>query len=427
MTEPTENVLNKYDPNGFGGVGSDSNVSVPFHTHDGINSPKLNTGGTPAGSDTEIQFNDGGEFGASPDLIWDQASLALTLGVDDNAIGGFLSVAIQAANAVVTDNPGEKLQILAGFGNGTGAGGQLQLESGQGGTSGAGGDMRLDAGNGDGSSSGGYIDIVSGTNTGNAGGSAELKLYGGTPTVGGQVILFSGSGKGGNGGKMDIRAGSVFTSAGTGGQLDLLAGNGNDTGAGGLVLIAGGDSGATNANGGDIKLNPGNNSGSGTEGKVKLVDGSSNIAAVLNTNSLATSDKTFTFFNNSGSLNITNGNARAEAQTTANTNILTQAVGAADATFQLLANVLVTASTTHNFTVTVDYTDEGNTARTLTIPFSQLAGTIITAITNVTGAGPYEGVGLTIRAKASTNIVFKTAGTFTTVTYNVDCSVVQIA
>lgn len=114
------------------------------------------------------------------------------------------------------------------------------------------------------------------------------------------------------------------------------------------------------------------------------------------------------------------GSGRATAQTAANTNVATVAVGAADGSFRISANVLITASTTHSITVTVDYTDEGNTARTLTLPFSQLAGTIITAITNVTGAGPYEGLGCHIRCKASTNIVFKTAGTFTTVTYNVE-------
>lgn len=119
-------------------------------------------------------------------------------------------------------------------------------------------------------------------------------------------------------------------------------------------------------------------------------------------------------------------NGRAVSQTAANTNVLTQPVGATDRTFQISANVLVTASTTHNFTVTVDYTDEANTARTVTLSFSQLVGTIITAITNITGAAPYEGVGLTIRAKSGTNIVFKTAGTFTTVTYNIDANIIQL-
>ena len=89
--------------------------------------------------------------------------------------------------------------------------------------------------------------------------------------------------------------------------------------------------------------------------------------------------------------------------------------------------VPVTTSTTHNFTVTVAYTDEGNTARTLTLTFSQLSGTLLTAITNVTGAGPYEGVLVQIRCKAATAITVATTGTFTTVTYNVEGSIAQVS
>lgn len=123
---------------------------------------------------------------------------------------------------------------------------------------------------------------------------------------------------------------------------------------------------------------------------------------------------------------ITDGNGRATAQTAANTNILTQAVGNVDGTFLVGANVLVTTSTTHSFSVTVDYTDEGNTARTLTLNFTTLAGAFETLITNVSGAVPHEGSPSIIRCKSGTNIVFKTAGTFTTVTYNVDCSAVRL-
>lgn len=94
-------------------------------------------------------------------------------------------------------------------------------------------------------------------------------------------------------------------------------------------------------------------------------------------------------------------------------------VGAADGTFEVSANILVTTATTHSFTVTCAYTDEGNTARTTTLNFSTVAGVISNAaITNVAGAVPYEGVPLHIRCKASTTITIATTGTFTTVTYN---------
>lgn len=118
---------------------------------------------------------------------------------------------------------------------------------------------------------------------------------------------------------------------------------------------------------------------------------------------------------------------RATAQTAANTSVATYTVGGADGSFEVSANVLVTTATLHNFTVTCDYTDEGNTARTVTMPFSVLAGTFVTAITNASGAVPYEGIAIHLRCKASTAITIKTAGTFTTVTYNVEGSIRQIA
>lgn len=117
---------------------------------------------------------------------------------------------------------------------------------------------------------------------------------------------------------------------------------------------------------------------------------------------------------------------RATAQTAANTSVVTF-TPAADGTFIVSANVLVTTSTLHNFTVTCAYTDEGNTARTITMPFSVLAGTFVTAITNASGTVPYEGIPIHIRVKASTAITVATAGTFTTVTYNVEGVIQQLA
>lgn len=111
---------------------------------------------------------------------------------------------------------------------------------------------------------------------------------------------------------------------------------------------------------------------------------------------------------------------RLTGQTAAVT-LATYTVGAADGTFDVSANINVTTSTTHNFTVTCAYTDETNTARTLTLGFTQLSGaTFLTAITNVTGAGPYESPVYHIRCKAATTITIATVGGggFTTVTYN---------
>ena len=119
---------------------------------------------------------------------------------------------------------------------------------------------------------------------------------------------------------------------------------------------------------------------------------------------------------------------RATAQTGANASVSTFTNGAADASFVVSANVLVTTATNHNFTVTCAYTDEGNTARTLTLTFGLVAGGVATtAVANANGAVPYHGVPVHIRCKASTAITIATTGTFTTVAYNVEGIIQQVA
>jgi hypothetical protein len=119
---------------------------------------------------------------------------------------------------------------------------------------------------------------------------------------------------------------------------------------------------------------------------------------------------------------VTDTTGRATAQTAANASVATYTLGASDASFEISANVLVTTSSAEAFTVTVDYTDEGNTARTITLNFQLLVGTIGTAINFANGAVPYEGIPLHIRCKASTAITIKTAagGVYTGATYNVE-------
>lgn len=118
---------------------------------------------------------------------------------------------------------------------------------------------------------------------------------------------------------------------------------------------------------------------------------------------------------------------RSIAQVAAVASVATYTLTAADASFMVDACVTVTTSTTHNFTVAVDYTDETNTANTQTLTFSQLTGVFLTAITNVTGAGVYNGAPLHIRCKASTAITIKTVGVFTAVVYNVEGNIRQVA
>lgn len=119
---------------------------------------------------------------------------------------------------------------------------------------------------------------------------------------------------------------------------------------------------------------------------------------------------------------------RSSAQTAAVASVAAYTVGASDASFEVSANVLPTTATTHAFTVTCAYTDEGNTARTATLSFTNVAGTaIVTSVANATGAVPYQGLPIHIRAKAATTITIATTGTFTTVTYNVEGVIRQVA
>lgn len=126
----------------------------------------------------------------------------------------------------------------------------------------------------------------------------------------------------------------------------------------------------------------------------------------------------------------------AKARTVAATNVGTASVatftvGAADATFEVGCNVLVTTATAHSFSCDVTYTDEGNSARTFVLPMEQPSGgAFVTTglITNVTGTGPYHSPMMVIRAKTATAITVRTSsgGTFTTVVYNIDGTIIQL-
>ncbi len=121
---------------------------------------------------------------------------------------------------------------------------------------------------------------------------------------------------------------------------------------------------------------------------------------------------------------------RTVGATAAVASIAAYTVGAADASFEVSANVLVTTATTHGFTLTCAYTDEGNSARTLTLTFGLVAGGVTTtSVANAVGTVPYHGVPVTIRCKADTSITIASAagGTYTTVVYNAEGVIKQTA
>ena len=118
---------------------------------------------------------------------------------------------------------------------------------------------------------------------------------------------------------------------------------------------------------------------------------------------------------------------RSTAQTAAVASVATLTVGSTDASYMVSGNILVTTSGSESFSLQVDYTDEGNTARTATIPLARIATGGFSATTiSVSGAVPYPSTDLQIRCKASTAITIKTSGTFTGCTYNVEGSIKRI-
>lgn len=118
---------------------------------------------------------------------------------------------------------------------------------------------------------------------------------------------------------------------------------------------------------------------------------------------------------------------RATGQTAAVASVATLTVGSTDATYLISGNILITTSGSESFSLQVDYTDEGNTARTITIPIMRIATAAFTNATiSVSGAVPYPSATLQIRCKASTSITIKTSGTFTGCTYNVEGSITRI-
>lgn len=168
--------------------------------------------------------------------------------------------------------------------------------------------------------------------------------------------------------------------------------------------------------------NAGTNADLSATGGTNQVLKQSSSGAAITVGTLAASN-----LSDAATIPAVKASGRVTAQTAAVASVSTFTVGAADASYLVWGNVLVTTATAHSFSMTCAYTDESNTARTLTLNFSQLAGTFIQTITNITGAGPYEGVSVGIRCKAATAITFATTGTFTTVTYNAEGVALQLS
>jgi hypothetical protein len=117
---------------------------------------------------------------------------------------------------------------------------------------------------------------------------------------------------------------------------------------------------------------------------------------------------------------------RFEKLTAAKAVVISATVPSVDTTYIVSTNVLVTTATSHNFTVNCDFTDEGGTARTMNFMFT-LTNYIVTTIVNTDGTYQRMGLPQHIRCKKGTTITIYTTGTFTTVVYNIEGMIQQMA
>lgn len=200
-----------------------------YHTHNGIDSPRLDIeAGTPGGSDTSVQYNDGGSFGGDSNLTWDKTNQILSVDtIQANGAGNDINVL--AADAVAANTNGGSTYIESGDGNGSGQSGNIVLLVGTAGATGVGGGVYLTASHG-----------------------------GATSGAGGPIAITAGNGLGGNsnGGSVVFTPG-VKSGSGVDGDFVTSANITSSSRNGGFLFIptsAGAPSGTPSTYGGNVAL-----------------------------------------------------------------------------------------------------------------------------------------------------------------------------
>jgi len=217
---------------------------------------------TPAGADTQIQFNNAGVLGASANFTYSSSLNTLSLGPATGTATfttrapstsqnpSTLVIAAQNSIRTAGTSPGGALTLRSGNGRptGAGAGGALSITSGNAGTTGTGGAINLTAGaGGTTSGDGGAINITGGSPTSGLGGDVTIQS-------GPAAFLYLNGGNNPNGNGGDVR--------GQGGQ-----GSGAGVANGGNFLFTGGQAnGASGGNGGSLEFSGGSGAGAGGTG-----------------------------------------------------------------------------------------------------------------------------------------------------------------
>lgn len=222
---------------------------------------------TPAGSNTQIQYNGNGAFAASAGLTWTDSTSVLSIG---QSTGG----TITAFPNITTTSVGASLTISSASGGSvSGNGGALSILAGNGvgSTNGGGGALLLQAGSGS-TLHGAGSNVTGGTATLAAGNGGTSGLPSAT-SIGGGLNLAAGTGES-QGGSVVCNAGSA-TAGGGGGSISFTSGQGAGTGSGGNLSFSSGGA-ATTGNGGTFSVATGNAGGAAasTSGPITFITGS---------------------------------------------------------------------------------------------------------------------------------------------------------
>jgi hypothetical protein len=196
---------------------------------------------TPAGSTTQIQFNNAGAFGATSGFSYDTSTYTFNIApANISAViiepvaptGSQTSTAItlRTKNASATNGAGGNISVSTGAGTGTGASGRITFNTAT--SSNIAGEIAFTGGNG--TNEGGAMTFASGNGTGTNGTGGGITIATGTgrgTSGGGGMTISTGNGSGAAsfGGAFAFLAGSC--TLGTGGDFQLLAGGGATSGS----------------------------------------------------------------------------------------------------------------------------------------------------------------------------------------------------